>query len=629
MKSPTTFPHRTLFLHCTLAIAVSLTYAGSAFSQGADKNRLFTDAIGYMPVQRGVLIDIPTQEEMAQCEMKLLPENKGFVIYAPQGNILRMFLDTTGSGKVDQWSYYRNGVEVYRDIDSNKNGNTDQCRWFHSGGTRWGIDADEDGVIDQWRQISPEEVSSEIVLALCERDVNRFLRVALTPEQLAGLQLGEKLNAEVARKIAGLRTRFAEAVKAVALSNDVEWYQFGGNRPGVVPAGREGCAKDVTVYENGIAVIRDGADNKQIAVGSLVRVGDNNWRCIDLPQLYDETAMTTTFIPMGDGGIRETTSGERDEIIKLIGEIDELQKSIAKTEEAKRPAVYDLITRKILNIIKISTTPEDRDLWMRQLADVVMAAVQMNEYPDGPKNLEILYTNTAGGDNRELAAYIKSRLIMTRYYAEINTGGDQLKPQVAWLENLEQLVTEYDKTEAGADGMLLLGSYREMADQLPEARKWYRAALVASGQNPKLKSIADKATGALRRLDGIGKAIPFQTKDAAGNTINVAAFKGNPVLVYFWDSRSTQDIPEIKALAAKTGLKVVGVNLDPSAAAMNAVLAKTPVDWPMINEPAGLDSPVAVYWGVQTTPLMILYDKEGNLAAQNIPGVPELEKAIK
>ena len=52
--------------------------------------------------------------------------------------ILRKFVDTNGDNVVDQWSYYKDGVEVYRDIDSNFNGKADQYRWFNTGGTPLG-----------------------------------------------------------------------------------------------------------------------------------------------------------------------------------------------------------------------------------------------------------------------------------------------------------------------------------------------------------------------------------------------------------------------------------------------------------------------------------------------------------
>ncbi len=49
---------------------------------------------------------------------------------AADGSVLRTFADTNGDKKVDLWSYYKFGVEVYRDIDENHNGKADQYRWL-------------------------------------------------------------------------------------------------------------------------------------------------------------------------------------------------------------------------------------------------------------------------------------------------------------------------------------------------------------------------------------------------------------------------------------------------------------------------------------------------------------------
>ena len=37
----------------------------------------------------------------------------------------------------------------------------DQYRWFHTGGSRWGMDDNEDTKIDYWKRISPQEVAEE------------------------------------------------------------------------------------------------------------------------------------------------------------------------------------------------------------------------------------------------------------------------------------------------------------------------------------------------------------------------------------------------------------------------------------------------------------------------------------
>src|SRR6185369_10940497 len=100
------------------------------------------------------------------------------------GQILREFVDTNGDNIVDRWGYFNDGVEVYRDIDSDYNGRADQYRWLNTAGTRWAIDKNEDGIIDSWKVISAEEATAEAVAALKNRDSARFARLLLQPTEI-------------------------------------------------------------------------------------------------------------------------------------------------------------------------------------------------------------------------------------------------------------------------------------------------------------------------------------------------------------------------------------------------------------------------------------------------------------
>src|SRR5207245_7871750 len=55
--------------------------------------------------------------------------------------------------KIDVWSYYKDGKEVYREIDSTFTGKPDQYRWFNDGGAKWGVDETKDGKIKFWKVI--------------------------------------------------------------------------------------------------------------------------------------------------------------------------------------------------------------------------------------------------------------------------------------------------------------------------------------------------------------------------------------------------------------------------------------------------------------------------------------------
>ena len=63
-----------------------------------------------------------------------------------------------------------------------------------------------------------------------------------------------------------------------------QWVNFGASQPGIVPVGTDGSTKDVTVYENVIAMIETSGKHDQIHVGTVIRAGDA-WRLADLPTI--------------------------------------------------------------------------------------------------------------------------------------------------------------------------------------------------------------------------------------------------------------------------------------------------------------------------------------------------------
>ncbi|MCG8651601.1 MAG: thioredoxin, partial [Pirellulales bacterium] len=122
-------------------------------------------ALGLQPVQPSVEYELVPADAVKDCKVVDLkvPGWSGWEVIGPDGATLRRFADTNADKKVDLWSYFRFGIEVYRDIDQDFNGKADQYRWLNTGGTRWGLDKDEDGKIERWIQISAEEVSAELV----------------------------------------------------------------------------------------------------------------------------------------------------------------------------------------------------------------------------------------------------------------------------------------------------------------------------------------------------------------------------------------------------------------------------------------------------------------------------------
>src|SRR5205823_2409250 len=124
----------------------------------------------------GVECTTPSAEQAKSCKISLVKGRKGsgWVMTDAAGMTVRRFYDSNDDNKIDVWSYYKDGVEVYRETDTNFNGKPDNFRWLHSAGSRWGTDSNEDGRIDTWKTISPEEVSQEVLQAVASGDYGRL-----------------------------------------------------------------------------------------------------------------------------------------------------------------------------------------------------------------------------------------------------------------------------------------------------------------------------------------------------------------------------------------------------------------------------------------------------------------------
>lgn len=600
-------------------------------------------ALKLVPVQSGVDFDRPTADEAPKCKMlaKKIDGRVGWIVETPNGTILRRFVDTNGNNVVDQWSYYKDGLEVYRDIDFNHNGKADQYRWFHTGGSRWGLDKNEDGKIDAWKSISAEEVTAEIVAAIATRDSDRFARLVLTPNELKSLGLGKERAENIAEKAAKATTGFkAMSARQKTLAKDTVWVQFSAGAPGMVPVGTDKSTKDVRVYENVTAIVESGGRHRQVQIGTLVQVG-NRWRAIDLPQLTTEgqadsapegfffhASLTTRNKPGTSiaGGMTQ----------KLLTDLESLDKRAAQATTPAELAKYTAQRADLLQRIAAATkSPDQRNMWIRQLADMLSAAVQSGTYEDGIERLETLYSKLAKNKtDKNLAAYVKFRQLTAAYFLAMKAPkADFAKIQANWLKTLEKYVADYPTSPDTAEAMLQLAISEEFAGEENAAKKWYQKIV---GNFPN-SSAAQKAAGARTRLDSIGKRIKLTGQSPLGSPVDLADYRGKVVLIQYWATWSAPaktDMATLKELRNKYGrsFTVIGVNLDNDVKDLNAYLAENPLPWKQIYEKGGMDSRPANVLGILTVPTMILVDQQGKVVNRNVSTVelePELKKLIR
>ena len=635
MKTSTTFWQQ-------LVVVLAFTHLlGGALAAQDDAVR---KALSYAPVQPGVQFDQPEDDQAAKCELVRADKigESGFVLVDENGQVLRMFLNKGGDRNVDQWSYFRDGVEVYRDVDSDFDGKADQFRWFGFSGTRWGEDTDGDNQIDRWKNISPEEVSVEIVESIRERNPKRFDSLLLTDDELRELGLSENMQAAVQERVEQARKEFLSMARGQKIiTQESRWIHFGGVLPARIPAGTSGAKRDVTFYENVAAVVQTGEQTEQISVGTLVQVGPNVWKTIDLPQPIDaEMTLTASAFFMPDDRFMTADTGPNTQLSEANQQLfDGLQTIDEKLEEARQSnsgrQLQTLNAQRAQQLEKIVAAiddAEEKSSWIRQYADTVSGAYQNGEFDDGLVAVKEYYEQLRD-DKVEKAdlGYLLYRMISSRYsrlFADAKQ--DEINElQQKYLQDLERFVDLYPSIEQSADAMLQLALWAEFSteDKAKDAIAWYQKIQKLFPESEPGKISA----GAITRLQSEGKRIAFSGPLLGSNrNYDLTADRGKVVLLNFWDSNSEIDFEQLVQVYEKysgKGFRLINVNLDSSERQAREVVEDKDLPGVHLHDAGGKRSELSTQLGIALVPTMILVDREGKVADRNVQ-IADLEKSV-
>ncbi len=588
-------------------------------------------ALGLEPSQPNVAYDRlpPADAAKASITMEKNAGGAAWVVRAADGRVLRTFADTNNDRVVDRWSYFANGVEVYRDIDSDNNSKADQARWLGAAGTRWGIDDDEDGVLDSWKVISAEEVTAEVVAALAARDPRGFSRLLPTPQELqaAGFR-GVRLDDLQSRREAAA-AGFAKLVAAQPVASDARWGNMLADLPGVLAADGDSVTADVLAYDNVVALFESAQGPGQVFVGSLLQCGDA-WKIVDLPQLpgkSGEIREPLAFFSPQSPISSDMPPQVSDALKPLLESLRTVEEQLLKAGPAERPELV-VEQLKLLEQIVASSPESDFDFWVRQCAETIAAAVQESAISDGIERLGQLGEKVV--DNKELSAFVAFRLASSRYVAGMLAKDADLEAvQNAWLADLAEYVTDYPDSPESAEAMLQIGISEEFASNDEAALAQYERIVAAFPES----AASRKAAGAARRLTSVGKNLSLTGRTADGAPFSLASLRGKPVLVHYWATWCEPckvDIARIRELRQSLGpqrFSVVGISLDTDRDSLEAYLRSNAIPWVQLHEQEGLDGRLAEELGVLTLPTMLLLDADGKVVDRSVL-ITELERKL-
>lgn len=591
-------------------------------AQGPDAATLLK---AYRPSQPNVNYDTPKGDELAQCrrEIERTPDGNGFVVFGPAGQVLRRFTDTNADSQADVFRFYRMGLEVYRDVDTNKNGKNDQHRWMNWGGARWGFDRNEDGRIDEWKILSAHEAAEVAISAMTNRDPETLASVLITADDVKALQisdaLGRKLLASVKDPTAQLRKVLSGSK---TINSSTKWVRFDPPVPSMISA-EDGKAKtDLMVYQNAMAIVENSGQHQFVSVGEMVQVGDV-WKLTSLPMPLDseDAQVQIGGILMqpqvtGPGIVAEPEMArEMEQLLTALQKIDESSPTANITPQAL--SRYNQQRADVIEkIIQVVPTEPERIQWIQQFADGVAAAVQTGEYDSGLKRLEALEGQVRG--DRKLQGYVTYRRLLGEYAVRLKTEDNKEREaaQDWWLKQLEVFAKTWPDSEDSADAMVQLAISLELIGRTDDAKRWYATLVQKHGQS----NAGVRARGALKRLDLAGKPLALAGKNLQGQPIDVTKYRGRVTLVAFWATWAqpyTDELPKLNALYQKynrSGFEILGVNLDADASGLNAYLQKNGGTWQHIRDAGGTDGQIAKDFGIVTVPTMFIVDKAGRVA---------------
>src|SRR5262245_50073371 len=432
--------NRTSRFLCAIAVGLLITHRLPA------QDATVATMLQIRPKFDDVAISTPSTEELKDCKVEDVKDDSGkkigYVLLDGRRQILRRYVMSKGATTINVWSFYKEGIEVFR--MSASAGKVDQYRWLGTGGMKWGVSTAKDGKIDSWPMISADEVAQEAFLALATNDFARLKALYITPAEVKTLGLPEAAATKMLQGQQAAATKFQQSIVKQPGLTKATFVRVESAAPGCWLAESQGTPSDVIKHATR-SVFFETADKKHdwFATGEIIQVGQT-WRLVDLVPEVEELPSQTS-----------------PKLNKLLADLSELEKKIfasGNTEPGKANAplagLYEQRAALCLQIIPAAEAKE-KENWYKQLLDsfsgAVLAGSESSKKQHGPHQKH--FAEQMPGPN--LAAYATDRQPRALYSPQLVSG--DAKAQEAYNEQLIKFVNDYPRADDTADALHQLG----------------------------------------------------------------------------------------------------------------------------------------------------------------------------
>lgn len=605
-----------------LATAWMLASSGSAWAQLPSVAQM----LSIKPKFDDVAVSNPTSDELKDCQVRSVlnsdKKNIGVELIDGRKQIVRRYFAGKDPAKMNVWSFYKDGVEVFRQIDSDMDGKVDQYRWLGTAGMKWGVSRNQDGKIDAWQIIAAEEVGQEVFTALATGDLARLKALYISPDEIKSLGIPQAWAAKMLQAQQAAAAKFQQALAKQPTLTKAAFVRVENTAPGCWLADSLGTPKDVIKFTSLSIMFETAAKQHDwFQTGEIVQVGQA-WRLVDL------TPEIETNAPPANPQFQ-----------KLLADLDGIEQQITKIpNENMKPnkelasLYYDraALCEKIIAVAEA----KEKETWYKQILDSLQSAALAGQEKALERLQKYRKLLVEAMPHSNLAGYAAYRELWAQFGPKIMANPD-LKVQEAYHEQLAKFVQEYPNADDTADALHTLGMGCEFAgtkEKEEEAAKYYRLIYT----NFKEHNLADWAQGAERRLKLAGNPMVLSGTLSTGNACDISQFKNKVTIVYYWASHSitsADDFGRLKRmLGGQKDVELVCVNLDQKESDAAAFLQANPLPAHHIVQAAkdtnGLRGALANYYGINVLPTVFLVGRDGRVINAKLQ-IADLEEALK
>jgi hypothetical protein len=323
--------------------------------------------------------------------------------------------------------------------------------------------------------------------------------------------------------------------------------------------------------------------------------------------------------------VQTSTQADSPEYVRLVERLGQLGEMIVKSDKPEELLSLSLAQADALEHIVALSRLEERDGWVRQLAQSLLSAATQSPKED-VRAINRMATLRASVDRSApqstLAAFVAYQQLQIEHARLFDGAADNAAAQHTWRRLLAEYINAYPRSSETNKSLVELASLSEVAGKDEDARRCYRFMLENQPQNADL----EKAAGALNRLNLTGQelhlALPLLKADSSSDEpFDIASLRGKIVLVYFWSAKNEhaiQDMRQIAGLLVTAGgqhCQLVCVNCDADGTQAVKLESTQPIAGIQLHQRNGL---MSHRLGLFELPQMILVGKDGCVINKSI-----------